>query len=251
VLPLRWKARPVASRSPACHAQGRRPPALTRTGRLPEPGRRHVGAFRGHDGLHKYPGHARYRAVDAHDGGNAGDVMNRPNKRAPTRLMHGSIGLRGTPSGLRRTGIMRPKGEGADRLLCVVPLGTGYAPSPPPLGSWGKHAPSGCDAAAEGGQSRAAAQRPRAGAGRAGCRLAAGRGGAGQCAGTCTSTGSTLRPCRKVFERGPPLGGERADREVGPGVLRWPLLRSAGAGGWAGIVARNRMCAGSAVPSCR
>ena len=33
----------------------------------------------------KCPEHARYRAVDAHDGRNTGDVMNRPNKRAPTR----------------------------------------------------------------------------------------------------------------------------------------------------------------------
>jgi hypothetical protein len=32
-----------------------------------------------------HPEHARYRAVDAHDGRNVSDVMNRPNKGAPTR----------------------------------------------------------------------------------------------------------------------------------------------------------------------
>jgi hypothetical protein len=53
--------------------------ARTRDSRL------HERAFRGHDGLRKYPEHARYRAVDAHNGRNAGNVMNRPNKRAPTR----------------------------------------------------------------------------------------------------------------------------------------------------------------------
>ncbi len=42
-------------------------------------------AFPGHGGLHKYAGHASYRAVDAHDGRNADDVISRPNKRAPTR----------------------------------------------------------------------------------------------------------------------------------------------------------------------
>jgi choline dehydrogenase-like flavoprotein len=41
--------------------------------------RRHVRAYRRHDGLHKYPGRARCRAVDAHDGRNVGD----DNKRAP------------------------------------------------------------------------------------------------------------------------------------------------------------------------
>ena len=46
---------------------------------------RHVRAFRGHDGLPKYPGKRSLSAVDAHDGWNAGDVVNRPNKRAPTR----------------------------------------------------------------------------------------------------------------------------------------------------------------------
>jgi hypothetical protein len=34
---------------------------------------------------HKYPGHVRYRAVDAHDGRNADGGMSRPNNRAPTR----------------------------------------------------------------------------------------------------------------------------------------------------------------------
>jgi hypothetical protein len=171
VLPLRWKARPVASRSPACHAQGRRPPALTRTGRLPEPGRRHVRAFRGHDGLHKsacrtmpnvsriarwsvlrtccipgsrwswrcgaavprcppcrisqyetskplcdrlkYPRHARYRAVDAHDGGNAGDLMNRPNKRAPTRRSVRGTQCAGRLFGAHRTGNLARRRAGA------------------------------------------------------------------------------------------------------------------------------------------
>jgi len=46
---------------------------------------RHVRAFLEHDGMHKYPGHDRYRAVDAHDGRNADDVMSRPNNRTPTR----------------------------------------------------------------------------------------------------------------------------------------------------------------------
>ena len=46
---------------------------------------RHERAFPGHDGLHKYAGHARYRAMDTHDGRNADDVISRPNKRAPTR----------------------------------------------------------------------------------------------------------------------------------------------------------------------
>jgi hypothetical protein len=46
---------------------------------------RHERVFPGHDGLHKYPGHTRYRAVDASDGRNAHDVMGRPNNRAPTR----------------------------------------------------------------------------------------------------------------------------------------------------------------------
>jgi hypothetical protein len=31
------------------------------------------------------PGHARCPAVDAYDGRNAGDVIGRPDKRAPTR----------------------------------------------------------------------------------------------------------------------------------------------------------------------
>jgi hypothetical protein len=52
---------------------------------LPVGSSRHVRAFPGHDSLHKYAGHARYRAVDAHDGRNAHDVISRPNKRAPTR----------------------------------------------------------------------------------------------------------------------------------------------------------------------
>jgi hypothetical protein len=32
----------------------------------------------GHDGLHKYPGHVRYRALDAHDGRNTDEVISRP-----------------------------------------------------------------------------------------------------------------------------------------------------------------------------
>src|SRR5215472_230737 len=32
----------------------------------------------GHDGLHEYAEHARYRAVVAHDAGNADEVINRP-----------------------------------------------------------------------------------------------------------------------------------------------------------------------------
>ena len=45
---------------------------------------RRVRAFPGHDGLHKYAGHACHRVVDAHDVQNADDVISRPDKRAPT-----------------------------------------------------------------------------------------------------------------------------------------------------------------------
>jgi len=47
---------------------------------------RDVRAFPGRDGLHKYPGPARYRAAEARDGRNADDLITQPNKRAPTRL---------------------------------------------------------------------------------------------------------------------------------------------------------------------
>jgi hypothetical protein len=67
-----------------------------------ESARRHERAFRGHDGLHKYLGNARYRAVDAHDGWNAGDVVNRPNNMPrmermghPDRTLP-SVGIRST-----------------------------------------------------------------------------------------------------------------------------------------------------------
>src|SRR6266550_9141212 len=65
---------------------------------------RQIRTFPGHDGLHKYPGHARYRAVDAHDGRNADDLISRPNKRAPTRRyarrFHGTAGrMRWTRTG--------------------------------------------------------------------------------------------------------------------------------------------------------
>ncbi len=54
-------------------------------GLLPDvPHRGYERAFRGHDGLHKYSGHARYRAADAHDGRNVGDVIGRQ-IGAPTR----------------------------------------------------------------------------------------------------------------------------------------------------------------------
>ena len=68
---------------------------------------RHERAVREHDGLHKYPGHARYRAVEAHDGRNAGDVMNRPNKCAPTRrsAWRGRVSYLGS--------------RGAERMFCV------------------------------------------------------------------------------------------------------------------------------------
>jgi len=47
---------------------------------------------------------------------------------------------------------------------------------------------------------------------------------------------------------GPPPGGERVAREVHPGVLRWPLMRSgAAAGRAAGIGPRNQMWAGAGV----
>jgi hypothetical protein len=56
-----------------------------------------------HDGLHKYPGNARYRAVDAHDGRNAGETMNRPNKRAdPPNVLQ--VTLRGWVCGSSRSG---------------------------------------------------------------------------------------------------------------------------------------------------
>src|SRR5262249_36211992 len=65
---------------------------------------RHVRTFRGHDGLHKYPGKRSLSAVDAHDGWNAGDVVNRPNKRAPTRRSAPSNGWWPRWPGRRRTG---------------------------------------------------------------------------------------------------------------------------------------------------
>jgi hypothetical protein len=46
----------------------------------------HERAFWGHDGLHEYPEHARYRAVVAHDARNADEVVSRANKRAKIRL---------------------------------------------------------------------------------------------------------------------------------------------------------------------
>ena len=56
----------------------------------------------------------------------------------------------------------------------------------------------------------------------------------------------------RAFERGPPADRERADCEVRRGVLRWSLIRSGAAAGRAvGIVARSRIYAGSAPPSCR
>ncbi len=54
------------SRPPRAPPRRRSGPASVRTRCM-----RHVRAFRGHDGPHKYPGHARSRDVGAHDGRNA------------------------------------------------------------------------------------------------------------------------------------------------------------------------------------
>jgi len=56
------------------------PPAVSMSDRQPDQppqtrGTRHERAFSVRRGLHKYAGHARYRAMDAHDGRNADDVM--------------------------------------------------------------------------------------------------------------------------------------------------------------------------------
>jgi len=80
---------------------------------------------RGHDGLHKYPGNARYRAVDAHDGWNAGDVMNWPNNRAPSRRYASLEATSKLPAEAPRLVVMGAGGNAAhnsDRLSCPIPI---------------------------------------------------------------------------------------------------------------------------------
>jgi len=76
-----WRA--PRGNSPALDREGSgiatlsRRPVMRRSHVISTRSQRHVRAFQGHDGLHKYPGHARYRAVDASDGRNAHDVIGR------------------------------------------------------------------------------------------------------------------------------------------------------------------------------
>jgi hypothetical protein len=123
---------------------GRRPAGQASAGSSRPLCRRHVRAFPGHDGLHKYAGHAGYRAVGAHDGRNADDVISRPNKRAPNRLMGGDrrdsvtarrpsylVDLRGRCTGFMyvlpgHPGCVRPQAPRAPSI--AVPGARGRAP---------------------------------------------------------------------------------------------------------------------------
>jgi hypothetical protein len=100
----------IAATEPTCGRGRRRPKPLA----LARTVRGMCARSRGHDGLHKYPGHDRYRAGRAHDGRNAGNVIGRPNNRSPSR--------RSERPGLSRRSPGEPR---RSRLFCTPTPGLG------------------------------------------------------------------------------------------------------------------------------